>query len=141
MRLSLLHFFLTSTLVTHDLKIVIKLINYMQSNEEFRSHFDRKYVLKVMLCVVFSSINLWIFFQLFQQRIFFRFGQGFVSFNNFLQFSRFTISMNKFYDSKNNGIYRINSCKNKLALCRGLTSIIFSLIIIQLKNMLDIDRL
>ena len=50
-------------------------------------------------------------------------------------------SMNKFYDSKNNGIYRINSCKNKLVLCRGPTSMIFSLIIIQLKNMLDIDRL
>ena len=41
-------FFLTSSLVAHGLKIMIKLINGAESNEEFRSHFNKKSIRKVM---------------------------------------------------------------------------------------------
>ncbi|RVW19455.1 hypothetical protein CK203_114594 [Vitis vinifera] len=49
-------FFLTSSLVAYDLKIMISLVNAAELNEEFRSHFNRKSIRKVMLCVIFSSI-------------------------------------------------------------------------------------
>lgn len=49
-------FFLTSSLVAHGLKIMIKLVNAAESNKEFRSHFNRKSIRKVMLCAIFSSI-------------------------------------------------------------------------------------
>ena len=49
-------FFLTSSLVAYDLKIMISLVNAAELNEEFRSHFNRKSFRKVMLCVIFSSI-------------------------------------------------------------------------------------
>ena len=55
-------FFLTSSLVAHGLKIMIKLINGVESNEEFRSHFNRNSIRKVMLCVVFNSIMGCFFF-------------------------------------------------------------------------------
>ena len=49
-------FFLTSSWVAHGLKIMIKLVNAAESNKEFRSHFNRKSIRKVMLCAIFSSI-------------------------------------------------------------------------------------
>ena len=49
-------FFLISSLVAHGLKIMIKLVNAAESNEEFISHFNKKSFRKVMLCAIFSSI-------------------------------------------------------------------------------------
>ena len=49
-------FFLASLLVAYGLKIMISLINAAELNKEFRNHFNRKSIRKVMLCAIFSSI-------------------------------------------------------------------------------------
>ena len=49
-------FFLASSLVAYGLKIMISLINAAELNEEFRNHFNRKSIRKVMLCAIFTSI-------------------------------------------------------------------------------------
>uniref|UniRef100_F6HDZ6 Uncharacterized protein n=1 Tax=Vitis vinifera TaxID=29760 RepID=F6HDZ6_VITVI len=45
-------FFLTSSLVAHGLKIMIKLVNAAESNKEFRSHFNRKSIRKIRLGIL-----------------------------------------------------------------------------------------
>ena len=49
-------FFLASSLVAYGLKTMMSLINAAELNEEFRNHFNRKSIQKVMLCAIFSSI-------------------------------------------------------------------------------------
>ena len=49
-------FFLASSLVAYGLKIMMSLINAAELNEEFRNHFNRKSIWKVMLCAIFTSI-------------------------------------------------------------------------------------
>ncbi|RVW74756.1 hypothetical protein CK203_064442 [Vitis vinifera] len=49
-------FFLASSLVAYGLKIMMSLINAAELNEEFRNHFNRKSIRKVMLCAIFTSI-------------------------------------------------------------------------------------